>query len=1136
MPHLFRTVSTGFRCWLVLLISTQILAAQNDDDLSVPESDPFAYRQLIESSGPVAYWDFAEDSDDTSAATWRHETALRGQVRFQANGPSSAQSPRFDSKNRAVWLDGRSYLVIQDPGENSPFDFALGDTICIEAWVNPTKIGSGGNIYVIGKGRTQNKGFPRDNQNWALRLTGVGNSARLSLLFRDERNRSGESEDWHRWTSNVGFASNSGWHHVAVSYTFGKPESIAGWVDGYPTTGKWDMGKQTKLGPVVDDDEIWIGSTMGGSTGNSFVGGIDEIALYRKPLTAEEIAARCPPQPEAAPVADKDLPPGQVLVQIHEGIPDVKNWDFRIPEATESYVTDWLTFPEIPRKYSPRGILIDRSNPVLIRAHCLLHLPPGEHRVLLRSLNGARVFANGEELVRTPFHTISGTAHGHIRRVAKVQSDHIRMLQTGENEEFATLVSDGGPIRFTMEVVAGGGSKRPEFGEVSLSLETSPGEFEILGPEQTIPLNDRGWFEFLKTHRRFMAELNAERRLMAGLAERDAWEQRHRRDREWLREQLPEDYVSGDSSVIDGIINRRLESEGVAPRPPIDDWSFLRRVTLDIVGTVPDSRLIREFFADHPEGRRERYIDRLLASPDYAEHWVGYWQDVLAENPNIVNPTLNNTGPFRWWILESFQDNKPIDRFVTELIRMEGSSHYGGPGGFEMATQNDVPMAEKAHIVGTAFLGVQMKCARCHDAPFHDVGQRDLFALAAMLGRKQQGVPKSSTINLSQEAIDSLIVVVSIKPGDTVPPEWTFDELSRPEDMRQLFPEDQLDDTREQVARLITSPTNERFRNVIVNRLWKRYLGRGLVEPVDDWEFALPSHPEILEYLSRELVLSGYDLKHVIRLILNTSVYQRSAVETPPLNDSDKFHFAGPLRRRLSAEQLVDSIFVACGKDFRAGQMNIDVDGSRSFKSSLNLGRPYRAWMFTSTSNERDRPSLSLPLSQDFLNLMETLGWRAARQDPLTVREDSPSVLQAGILANGVVGRRFTRLSEDSVFTEFALKTQPVEKLIEQVFVQALTRPPRADEVELFAELLQEGYSSRVIDVPPEEIKYYYPQTSLVSWSNHLDPETSEVMIAQEAEVRRGDPPTVRLQTEWRERMEDMLWAILNTPEFIVVP
>ncbi|MBD3673925.1 MAG: DUF1553 domain-containing protein, partial [Planctomycetaceae bacterium] len=800
----------------------------------------------------------------------------------------------------------------------------------------------------------------------------------------------------------------------------------------------------------------------------------------------------------------------------------------------DSYVTNWLTFPEVPRKYSPRGIQIDRSNPFLLRAHTILNLPAGEHTLLLRSLNGVRVLANGKPLVTTPFHTISGSAHGHLRRVAKVKETDIRQLQTGENEELATLTTDGSPVRITMEMFVGGGSKRPETGEVSLSLQQMDGTFAVLSPQQNFPLTDHGWFAFLDEHRVYMTELNAERRLRTGLAEAERWEERHQQAREQLLSQLPEDYQRLDSATIDEIIETRLQQEEIEPQPVLDDWAFLRRVTLDVIGTNPSPRQIREFFADNSPERRVRYIDRLLDHPGWADNWVGYWQDVLAENPNIVNPTLNNTGPFRWWIHESFYDNKPIDRFVTELIRMEGSQRYGGPAGFEMASQNDVPMAAKAHIIGTAFLGVQMKCARCHDAPFHDVGQKDLFSLAAMLGRKPQGVPKTSTINLSDEALQDLIVVVSLKPGQTAPVEWTFDELVSPEKVRHLFAES--DDSREQLAALVTSSENERFRNVIVNRLWKRYLGRGFVEPVDDWEFADPSHPKLLQKLSAELVLSGYDLKALARLILNSRTYQREAVAVAPQNDSDWFSFAGPVRRHLSTEQIVDTMFASAGKRLLAGQMNIDVDGSRSYQSSLNLGRPHRAWMFTSSSNERDRPSLSLPLSENFLSLMKAFGWRTARQDPLTERDDTVTVLQPAILANGIVARRFTRLSEDSIFTELALDSQPLETLITRVFERTLTRPPRPEELELFAELLRDGYEDRRIDVPPEEIKYHYPQTTLVSWSNHLDPEANEVKIAQEARVRKGDPPTIRLQADWRERMEDMLWAILNSPEFIVVP
>src|SRR6185369_14006664 len=135
-------------------------------------------------------------------------------------------------------------------------------------------------------------------------------------------------------------------------------------------------------------------------------------------------------------------------------------------------------------------------------------------------------------------------------------------------------------------------------------------------------------------------------------------------------------------------------------------------VSLDASGLIPTPAEIRAFLADPPAERRSRAVERLLASPSWADHWVSYWQDVLAENPGILKPTLNNTGPFRWWLHEAFLDNWPIDRFVTELVLMDGSRMYGGPAGFGMATQNDAPMAAKAQILARAFLGVELACAR----------------------------------------------------------------------------------------------------------------------------------------------------------------------------------------------------------------------------------------------------------------------------------------------------------------------------------------------------------------------------------------------------------------------------------------
>ena len=343
-----------------------------------------------------------------------------------------------------------------------------------------------------------------------------------------------------------------------------------------------------------------------------------------------------------------------------------------------------------------------------------------------------------------------------------------------------------------------------------------------------------------------------------------------------------------------------------------------------------------------------------------------------------------------------------------------------------------------------------MRCARCHDAPAHRFTQENLFNLAAMLHRGEQTLPKTSTIPGDEAAHASLLVNVSLRPGQKIPAKWPFAdgwggggrELvvgdresevgSRRSDVRtsaQSTPttgrgfEDLLldkNDEREELALRITAPQNERFAKVAVNRLWQRYLGRGIVEPVDDWETAEPSHPELLDWLARELVLHDYDLKHIARLITSSRVYQR--VSTADQEQAKLF--AAPLRRRMSAEQVFDSLLASAGKEPHVEELTFDVDGSMQETAAIHLGQPRRAWQFTSLSNERDRPSLSLPYAQTAMDVLEAFGWRASRQDPLSVRDQEPNVLAPAILANGIIGKRAAQLSEDSVFVAIALEAK----------------------------------------------------------------------------------------------------------------
>jgi hypothetical protein len=175
-------------------------------------------------------------------------------------------------------------------------------------------------------------------------------------------------------------------------------------------------------------------------------------------------------------------------------------------------------------------------------------------------------------------------------------------------------------------------------------------------------------------------------------------------------------------------------------------------------------------------------------------------------------------------------------------------------------------------------------------------------------------------------------------------------------------------------------------------------------------------------------------------------------------------------------------------------------------------------------------------MAQGFLDVLESFGWRASRQDPLTVRDDSATVLQPAVLANGVLGRRFTRCSDDSDFTKLAADDLPLETLIEKVIRRTYTRPMTALEKEAFTELLRDGYAERHRQATAEELEIDRLRNAGVSWSNHLSEESNRVQIELQKAVKRGDPPSPRLQPDWRLRYEDMLWAILNSPEFVFIP
>lgn len=1175
--------------------------------------------------------------------------AAHGEVKLDAEGPRSPRYPTFSAENHAAtFKKAGDYLSQMDPGSQSPLDFTNGNSITLEAWVRLDVLGRDQNAYLISKGRTHRPGQPQDNQNYALRLRESKGQACVNFLFS-------AGGTYHRWTAARGFIPGRRWHHVAITYTFGKPDSLHAWTDGQEVTGTWDMGGPTQDPPTSDDDELWLGAAMGAKSDNALHGSLDDVRIYREALPTKILAERFRfSAPEPPPLR---FVSGKIAVDFFERAGSHTQWPDELPPAAASWETDSMVFHRLPRKYDDWGIRDAWQGACLLRAATEMELPVGPRRVLLRCRSLGRLSIDGKEVART--NVRKGTTDGHdpVPDLPAEVAPGVRLTGYLDQESIGEINLSPGPHRIVLETLIGSEKARVEPGECLVAVEDpSRKMFTVLSFAAPADLTDSGWSQITNRLDAAYQELDNQRRRQRAASQDGYWKSRSQFAAKWAESHPapPIPQVSGPWPVeqpIDAFLAEKfhqVSKEAATPTPPedefapihalladrcirchgekekgglrlnsreaalkagdsghpaivpnqtasselvrrlklpaedddhmppkgdpfspeqiallerwisagaawpepsqvrqvvelptlTDDYAFLRRVYLDTVGQFPSAVEVRRFVADSAPDKRSKVISRLLEDPRWADHWVSYWQDVLAENPNILKPSLNNSGAFRWFLHEALLDNLPMDQLVTNLVMLRGSTYQGGSAGFGLAADNDAPLAQKAHILSSAFLGVEMKCARCHDSPFHSTTQRQLFSLAAMLERSPVTVPKTSSVPagfFDKHKGRKSMIKVTLPPGQLVAPEWPFGKLAPADAAAALCRDPQ--DSRERLAACLTSPTNERFAQVIVNRVWKRLLGTGLVEPADDWEGSDASHPALLRWLAHRFVAHGFDLKYLAGLILNSAAYQREAKVEPNFpKDPARRLFAAPDRRRLTAEQVVDSLFSAAGRQMNTEEISFDPEAMRDDKTMINLGRPRRAWQFASISNERDRPSLSLPKAQAILSVLETFGWRPSRAEPLTCREDSANVLQPATLENGVVSTWLATLSEGASLTQVALDSSSPAALVEELMLRFLGRMPRPEESAEYEMLAAMEFEDR--RVPDDEIRPVPPLPPLrrVSWTNHLKPEASEIQLEAQARVRAGDAPTPRLRTDWRERIEDLIWALVNSPEILMVP
>lgn len=1130
---------------LFVVIACAVLSVWGPSSIARPDDKvPSLNERPVASEPPVAEWTF-----DAGSLSGRGEgveyspLAIKGQPTTVTDGPQAPEFPNQPAGNGALLLDGQSWIEFADARS---FHFASGDSIGLEAWVRLTELNDGQQVYVIGKGRTSRPGMMKDNQSWALRIRSMGGQCRISLLFRsadaaavvgaDGKETSPASVgELHRWNSDLGFEADGQWHHVAVTYTFGDKSAPVGWIDGQPTDGSFDLGGKTfSLAPYSDADQVWLGSSMGGNPGNSFRGSLDGIAIYRRRLTDSEIIHRSQstrPSNTIPELAESELPFGAVVLDIRENVRQPDPWNRERTRLTATWQQPAAALTTLPRKYIEGGLIGDRTNPSVLRMRLNLSTAAVKTQFLIRSRSTARLRIDGKEVAKLIQPPYASDGHQEVPVPPEPLSPGMHPVPAGDQEAVAEVFLEAGPHLIEFETIVGGRNMRVEAGETLVAMGSPQTGFEILSPtDASYRLDESSWRGFAADYQKFVARLNATERKSKGQDAATWWNQRH----ESAKQMVGADAVQLQSADVDRMLLETLSKKQLQPLPLVDDLTFLRRLTLNTVGVIPSPEEQRWFLAQPAATRRASAVDRFLADDRWADHWVSYWQDVLAENPGILKPELNNSGPFRWWIYESFLDNKPTDRFATELIQMKGSRLGGGPAGFGMASQNDVPLAERSIVLSTAFGARNMTCARCHDSPVNETSQSQLFAMAAMMNRSGITIPATSSVPKGPNGERSKLITVSIEPGQSVAPNWPFAKSDQAaeeavDSWKTLL--QNPTDSREQLALHLTHPTQSPFAAVMMNRLWARFFGQGLISNVDDW-YGLPSnHQSLLEALARHHVASGYDLKVSARLLLLTDAFQR---QTAPADSPVAENFGAVTLRRMTAEQLLDSLYVVAGKSFDAEMLTLDPEGRRPDDSFLNLGVPRRAWQFCSLSNERDRPALALPVAQSLVDLLNAYGWRDSRPHSTSRRDEQATVLQPLTLANGNAGHRLVQMSDNGAPTELAIRAASPEEFVERLFERLLTRKPTADELSLFAAELTPGFSERI--VPGAKPRAVEARRNAVSWSNHLNAEATRQKQLQEEAARLGDPPTERIAESWRLVAEDVIWAVMNSPEFAFVP
>jgi hypothetical protein len=470
------------------------------------------------------------------------------------------------------------------------------------------------------------------------------------------------------------------------------------------------------------------------------------------------------------------------------------------------------------------------------------------------------------------------------------------------------------------------------------------------------------------------------------------------------------------AGFVDDLVAARWREMGLTPSPRAGDAEYLRRVYLDLIGTLPTPEEVRAFLASAEPDKRRKLVDALLNRPEYVDYWALKWGDLLRNNSDKTQP--KGMWSFYNWLRAAFRENRPADRFARDLITAQGSAYTTGPANYFRVATNP---ADQAEATAQVFLGVRLTCAKCHHHPFEKWTQDDYWQMAAFFARvRLKGSQEFGLFGGEQ--------VVWLAPNGEVSNPRTG-KVMKPTPL-DGEPADDPIDRRRALAGWMTAPQNPFFARNLVNRYWGYLMGRGIVEPIDDLRVTNPpSNPALLDALAKDFAASGYDFKHLLRTIATSETYQLSSRPTPE-NKLDEVFSTKYLAKRMSAEELLDAVNFATG----------------TAEKFQNLPPGIRA--------------IQLPDPNVPHYFLDTFG-RPARQITCECeRAVEPNMTQALHLMNSDFVHNKVAAGDGRVAKLLAAK-KPEPEIVEELYLVTFSRPPSAAETEKALQLVAAAPSKK---------------------------------------------------------------------------